>query len=166
MPRESPSCRKLSAPQFIMVSHTLAAVTRAREAARPRNPHPPAVSRPIEPGRVGHAARYDLVARILHKNNLSIVKSTRKPGLSKAQRRARLNWCLDHANWTIKDLREVIWSDETSVILVHVWCILDEAYESTVVRPRWKGFSSFMWWSRFTYDSKGPYHIWRAETRA
>jgi transposase len=47
-----------------------------------------------------------------------------------------------------------------------VWRAADEAYEDTVIRRRWKGFSEFMWWSCFSYDFKGPYHIWRTQTVA
>ncbi len=32
------------------------------------------------------------------------------------------------------------------------------------MRPRWKGFSEFMFWGCFTSDKKGPCHIWRPET--
>jgi hypothetical protein len=35
-----------------------------------------------------------------------------------------------------------------------------------VITWRWKGFKEFMWWSCFTYDKKGPYHIWQQETKA
>jgi hypothetical protein len=29
----------------------------------------------------------------------------------------------------------------------------------------WKGFSELMWWSAFSYDKKGPFHIWEDETK-
>jgi len=35
-----------------------------------------------------------------------------------------------------------------------------------VIRNRWKGFSEFLFWGSFTYDSKGPCHIWTPETAA
>ena len=34
-----------------------------------------------------------------------------------------------------------------------------------VVR-RWKGFKTFMWWSAFSYNKKGPYYIWPTDTDA
>ena len=32
------------------------------------------------------------------------------------------------------------------------------------IRERWKGFAEFQFWGCFTYDSKGPCHIWHPET--
>jgi hypothetical protein len=31
---------------------------------------------------------------------------------------------------------------------------------------RWKGFSTFMFWACFSYDRKGPCHIWKKQTAA
>ena len=41
--------------------------------------------------------------RILHKHNLSSVKPTRKPGLNEDQKAARLQFALDHKDWTLED---------------------------------------------------------------
>jgi transposase len=88
--------------------------------------------------------------RILRKKDLHSVKPTRKPGLNPQQRAARLAFALEHQHWTLEDWKCVIWSDETSVILgqrrgaVRLWRRPQEAYESTVIRHRWKGFSEFM----------------------
>jgi hypothetical protein len=70
----------------------------------------------------------------------------------------------------LEDWKRVIWSDETSVVLgqrrgtVRVWRNQNEAYDRTVIRNRWKGFSEFMFWGCFTWDQKGPYHIWTKKT--
>jgi hypothetical protein len=32
-----------------------------------------------------------------------------------------------------------------------------------VIHRRWKGFSEFMFWACFSYDKKGPCHIWKKE---
>jgi hypothetical protein len=77
--------------------------------------------------------------RILHSNRLTNVKPTTKPGLTPAMRKIRLEWCLDHQHWTGEDWKNVIWSDETSVVLGHrrgavrVWRASNEAYDSTVI---------------------------------
>ncbi|ERF72881.1 hypothetical protein EPUS_08494 [Endocarpon pusillum Z07020] len=103
-------------------------------------------------------------------NSLSNVKPTRKPGLNAVQRAVRLAFCLDHINWTLEDWKRVIWSDETSVILgqrrgaVRLWRESGEAYENTCIRRRWKGYSEFMFWGCFSWDKKGPCHIWTKET--
>jgi transposase len=112
---------------------------------------------------------YSSTLRILHSNDLHSVKPTRKPGLNTQQRAARLAFALEHQDWTLEDWKRVIWSDETSVILgqrrggVRLWRRPQEAYESTVIRHRWKGFSEFMFWGCFSWDKKGPCHIWEPE---
>jgi hypothetical protein len=39
-----------------------------------------------------------------------------------------------------------------------------EAYHKHVIRRRWKGFFEFLFWGSFTYDKKGPCHVWEKET--
>jgi len=108
--------------------------------------------------------------RILHKYGLRNVKPTRKPGLNAVQKAARLAFCLAHRDWTLEQWKDVIWSDETSVILgqrrgtIRLWRDSGEAYERSCIRRRWKGFTEFMFWGCFSYDSKGPCHIWKRET--
>jgi hypothetical protein len=94
-----------------------------------------------------------------------------KPGLKLEDKAERLKWCLDHEHWTLEDWKNVIWTDETSVQLGsvrgkrRVWRRADEAFHPHVITRRWKGFSELMWWSAFSYNKKGPYHIWEDETK-
>lgn len=68
----------------------------------------------------------------------------------------------------------MIWIDETSIILGHrrgsikVWRTISEGRHPVTgtIRTRWNGASEFMWWSYYSYDYKGPFHIWKAETAA
>ena len=83
---------------------------------------------------------------------------------------ARLQFALDHQDWTLEDWKNVIWTDETSIILGHrrgairVWQHIEQRYDKTVIRRRWKRGSEFMFWGCFSYDKKGPMHIWKPET--
>jgi transposase len=110
------------------------------------------------------------VWRVLRASGLRKTKPTRKPGLTDEMRQARLQWCLDHKDWTLDQLKKVIWTDETSVVLNHrrggykVWRSSDEAFVKSVIRPRWKGYCEFMFWGAFSYDHKGPCHVWKPET--
>jgi hypothetical protein len=45
-----------------------------------------------------------------------------------------------------------------------VWRLPGEAYNKHYIRRRWKGFSEFMFWGSFSYDKKGPCHVWEKET--
>lgn len=112
------------------------------------------------------------VLRILKKAGFRKTKPTRKPGLTKKMKQDRLQWCLEHQHWTLEDWKNVIWSDETAVVLNHrrggyrIWRKSDEAFVRSCIRERWKGYSEFMFWGCFSYDKKGPSHCWTPETSA
>jgi transposase len=108
--------------------------------------------------------------RILHTKGLTNVKPTRKPGLDRVQKAARLAFALKYEHWTLEDWKRIIWSDETSVLLgqrrgtVRIWRDTNEAFERSCIRNRWKGYTEFMFWGCFSWDKKGPCHIWTKET--
>lgn len=110
--------------------------------------------------------------RCLKQMKYHAVKRTIKPGLTPAMRTARYQWCLEHQHCTLEDWKTVIWSDETSVQLgqkrgkIRVWRRASQLFHRQVIRQRWKGFSEFMFWGCFSYDQKGPMHIWTEETPA
>ena len=112
------------------------------------------------------------VYRVLKEHGYGVYKRTVKPGLTKEQMAERLKQCLEHKDWKLEDWKNVIWTDETSVQLGgvrgrrRVWRRKDEAHHEHVITRRWKGFKEFMWWSCFSYDKKGPFHIWEEETLA
>ena len=111
------------------------------------------------------------VYRTLKAQGFGVYKRTVKPGLNAKQKEARLAWCLVYEHWTLEDWKDVIFTDETSVQKGgirgrrRVWRTKEEAHHNHVIARRWKGFSEFMWWSAFSYDQKGPYHIWEKETK-
>ena len=111
-----------------------------------------------------------LVWRTLRATGYRKVKPTRKPGLTEVQKKARFEWCLQHLHWTLDDWKRVLWSDETSVVYGHrrggerVWRTVYEVSAPNCRRSRWKGFSEFMFWGCFSYDYKGPCHVWTKET--
>ena len=85
-------------------------------------------------------------------------------------RQERLKWCFAHRDWTLEEWKDVIQSDETSVVLNHrrggyrVWRRLDEVFTKTVIWERQKGYLEFMFQGCFSYDYKGPYYIQRPKT--
>lgn len=111
------------------------------------------------------------VWRVLKKAGFKKTKPTRKPGLTQKMRAERLQWCKDHEQWTLEDWKNVIWSDETSVVLLHrrggyrLWRTSDEAVVRSCIRERWKGYSEFMFWGCFSYEKKGPCHCWKPESK-
>lgn len=85
---------------------------------------------------------------------------------------ARLAFALAHQHWTLEDFKNIIWTDETSVVLGHrrgsnrCWRRPFECYDPTVIRRRYKGSCEFMFWGCFSYDFKGPCHIYQKPTTA
>ena len=45
------------------------------------------------------------------------LKMSTKPGLTQQMRKARLRWALNYVNWTLEDWKNIIWINETSVVL-------------------------------------------------
>jgi len=103
--------------------------------------------------------------RILHKYGINYVKPTTKCGLTPAMKKAHLEFCLAHKDWTLEDWKNVIWSNETSVVLgqrrgsARFWHTPHKAYKRSIICNRWKGYSEFMFWGCFSYDHKGPCYI-------
>ena len=112
------------------------------------------------------------ILKLLKRNKFKSCKTTKKPPLNDRMKAQRLKWCLDHEEWTLRDWKNVIWTNETSVVLNRirgrrrVWRRSHEIYVKSVIRRRWHGSTEFMFWRCFTYDKKGPMHIWKQETAA
>lgn len=110
------------------------------------------------------------VNRVLKRLKYNKVKTTKKPGLTIAAKAARLAFCEKYKDWTLEDWKAVIWSDETSVVLgsrrggERVWRTAKQKNNIHCIRHRWKGAKEFMFWGCFSYDKKGPFHIWKDET--
>ena len=51
----------------------------------------------------------------MKEQGLRAVKKKKKPRLTPAHGKARLNWALAHSEWTMDDWKKVIWSDETKI---------------------------------------------------
>lgn len=83
---------------------------------------------------------------------------------------ARLQFALRYKDWTIKDWKNVIWTDETGVVLLHrrggykLWRLAKEAVSKSSVRPQFVKANEFMFWGAFSYDRKSPCLIWKPKT--
>jgi transposase len=82
------------------------------------------------------------VLRILHKHGLVIAKPSWKPGLTEAIRLKRLKLCKELDSLTDEEFKNIIWTDETSVVLGHrrgairVWRTVQDSYNRTCIRRR------------------------------
>jgi hypothetical protein len=55
--------------------------------------------------------------RILYKAGFKKIKKSIKPGLNKIQKEKRLRFYRKYQYWNLEDWKNIIWSDETSVII-------------------------------------------------
>lgn len=76
----------------------------------------------------------------------------RKPLLNVDQRRRRLQWAMDHKEWTLEQWNKVLWSDETKINLFrsdglqYVWRRKGEACAPQCMIPTVKHAQSVMIW--------------------
>jgi len=95
----------------------------------------------------GTSVSPNTVWRFIKKKGYRSVKHTVKPALTKEMKQKRLDFCLKYRNF---DWRDVIWTDETSVVLGHrrgrvrVWRRPDKRDNIHCIRRRWKGVKEFM----------------------
>jgi hypothetical protein len=54
------------------------------------------------------------MSRILQDFNMISFIAPRKPHITPAQRRSRLQWCHEHLDWSVEDWSNVIFSDESN----------------------------------------------------
>jgi hypothetical protein len=117
-----------------------------------------------------HEVSSHTILRVLKRNEFRSCKSIMKFDLNAIMMKARLQFCLRHKNWTIDDWKNVIWSDETSVILSFrrskrlQWRTFKKKHVKICIRRRWKEFSEFLFWDCYSYDKKRSFYIWKAET--
>ena len=75
-----------------------------------------------------------------------------------------------HEHWTLKNWKNVIWTDEMSIVLNAqrernrvVWRTSHEAIVKINIRKRYARHSEFMFSDFFSYDKKKSFHIWMLE---
>ena len=85
--------------------------------------------------------------------NLVAKKKVKRPLLGSNHRRRRLQWAIEHRDWTIDDWKSVIWSDETKVNRVcsdglqYGWIEKGSSLCSSAIQPTVKfGGGSIMVW--------------------
>lgn len=92
-----------------------------------------------------------------------------KPPISEKNRLARLQWALEHRDWTFKQWAHILWTDETWVSPgkhAKVWVTRKpgEEYDPTCVVERLRRKSGWMFWGCFSgLAKKGPSLFWEKE---
>jgi transposase len=99
----------------------------------------------------------------LHELGIFSRIAANKPLLKNQQRENRLKWCMQRRNWTVRQWKAIIWSDESRFKIfrsdgpTRVWRKDGERYKIKNVRPTVKhGGGSVMVWGCFSGKGLGP----------
>lgn len=90
--------------------------------------------------------------------------------MTNSQKAQRYEIALSRKDWTLDDWRLFIFSDEASVIVLakrgqqNISRLPDERYHKDCIERRYNNYLEAMFWGCFTYDFKGPCHIYYPET--
>jgi hypothetical protein len=101
--------------------------------------------------------------------NLRRCKSTKKIGLTDIQRAQRYEIALSRKDWGYAEWSKVVFSDEASILVgehrgvQNLSRTPDERYHPDVIERRYNNYSEAMFWGCFSYDYKGPCHIYYKE---
>lgn len=109
------------------------------------------------------------VRRALRDIGMKAKRATKKPRLTKEHKKARLDFAIQHKDWTEDDWKRVIWSDESKINRIssdgirYVWVESDNEpkvnaadIDPKLVMPTVKhGGGSIMVWGCMTWDGPG-----------
>ena len=99
------------------------------------------------------------------------MKLIHKPGLIAQIKKDRLKFCLRYEDQILEDQKNIIWTDETLVILGYclrgyrIQRTLEERFLKSIIREYQMGFLRFMFQGSFIYNRKGPYYIQALEIK-
>lgn len=101
------------------------------------------------------------VRKALHDEGFHSRVAVKKPFLTAAHRRKRLDFAKKHKDWTVEDWNRVLWTDESTFEIglnsrvVLVWRTAEEKYSGTCLTPSFKsGRTSVMIWGGFAHKKK------------
>ena len=97
------------------------------------------------------------IRRNLHQMGIYSRVSVPKPLLTESQREKRLSWCIERQNWSVRQWKTVIWSDESRFTIFqndgpsHVWRKDGTQYNIENLTPTVKhGGGGVMMWGCFS----------------
>lgn len=101
------------------------------------------------------------IRRMLRKIGLRSCIARRKPFISEKNKKKRLEWALEHQDWTIQDWKCVLWTDESTFTQFQgynsrVWRFPNEEFNSLCISPTVRHSSNRMFWGCFSWYGLGP----------
>ncbi|KAJ1301371.1 hypothetical protein OPQ81_008636 [Rhizoctonia solani] len=111
---------------------------------------------------LGSPSVLELCIGPLHQSGLKAVKKVKKPKLTRAHIKARLEFAKAHKDWTVEDWKHVLWSDETKINClwsdgVHwAWARPGEGLSDQLIVPTANfGGGSLMFWGCMGWNGTG-----------
>lgn len=110
------------------------------------------------------------IRTITHKRKIHRVKPTKKLALTPIQEAERYEIALSKKDQTLDDQKRIVFSDEASILVGEhrghnkISRKLDEQYNPDCIEVRYNNYSEAMFWGCFSYDFKGPCHVYHPET--
>ena len=103
------------------------------------------------------------VRRRLREVGLKKRVKTRKPFVSRVNRRKRVKWARAHLNWTIEDWKKVLFTDESPYVLrcqlrQYVWRTVNEKYHARCFQGTVKHQKKINVWGGFSWSGVGHIH--------
>lgn len=111
-----------------------------------------------------HVSKRLISERIKESGIFNSYWAARKPLLSKANIKKRLEWALAHRHWTKEDWRRVLWTDESPFVLrfrgkKRVWRMHNERFKSECLLPSVKHDKKINVWGCFCASGVGRLHL-------
>lgn len=96
-----------------------------------------------------------------------------KPYLNKQHRKARLDWCLEHSNWTVDDWKKVLFSDESTFYVIKrksetkIWRTKDEKWRDGCMAVAVAGRGGRAgFWGVITWKGAGCFRVYTENTNS
>jgi transposase len=111
---------------------------------------------------------YYCVRTALRNAGFSRRVARRKPPISERNRVKRLEWAVEHADWTIEQWKRILWSDETWVngdrhTKTYVTRRTGEEWDPTCIVEKHQRRKGWMFWGSFHDTTKGPGIFWEKD---
>ena len=110
----------------------------------------------------------DAIRMALQREGFHRRLAMRKPPISEKNRQIRLNWALEHVNWTMQQWYEILWTDETWITgrrHTRTWVTRrpGEEWDPTCIVERHQRKKGWMFWGCFHGHTKGPGIFWEKD---
>lgn len=98
------------------------------------------------------------------------VKPTKKLGLTPIQRAIRYELALSRKDWKLADWKRITFSDEAAILVgehrgIHrISRKPEERYNPDCIEVRYNNYTEAMFWGCFSFDFKGPCHVYVKES--